>query len=398
MTYLTHIDEKAEAYKALGLNYNCGSVSDIKRAYRRLAMKWHPDKNENSVEAAQQFKKINEAYQFLTTDPKETVSVSNNDPYSYAIKLTHDALEIIQTKVASKEIAFWFMERNPKLLKNLGIYLSQGFVTLEEFREDTITSRHWHVISNSDYWFLELKMKRAGSVQKYLDNFDNDKQIQAAVHNDELNDLGWYPFYFLWLRMLPVSDVFDTDNLHSEELEKLKWAMLIEFLSKSHIFDESWCIYSKLEEINEVFGYLLYTVYKNVIVPIKKEIEFLNEMPSPQNILKAKQLESVIVEMESELLKRIPEIVDGKKKCRSAINVLKPYAKSEQIAGYPNLIAYYLKALIGTLLSIVTCGLALLSDNFIHTFFHNDARYPLYDASKLMRDREANVITAPYPY
>jgi DnaJ family protein B protein 4 len=40
---------------------------DLKKAYRKLAMKWHPDKNPNNKkEAEAQFKKISEAYDVCT--------------------------------------------------------------------------------------------------------------------------------------------------------------------------------------------------------------------------------------------------------------------------------------------------------------------------------------------
>lgn len=56
-------------YKVLGVNKNA-SKDDIKKAYRKLALKYHPDKNKGDKEAEEKFKKINEAYAVLSSDEK----------------------------------------------------------------------------------------------------------------------------------------------------------------------------------------------------------------------------------------------------------------------------------------------------------------------------------------
>ena len=45
----------------------------IKKAYRKLAMQYHPDKNPNDKEAEEKFKSINEAYQVLSDDEKRAL-------------------------------------------------------------------------------------------------------------------------------------------------------------------------------------------------------------------------------------------------------------------------------------------------------------------------------------
>lgn len=66
--YVKHIDENW-AYKALELEPNA-SQEDIKKAYRRMAMKYHPDKVQNlgddvKKSATDKFRAVNEAYEYL---------------------------------------------------------------------------------------------------------------------------------------------------------------------------------------------------------------------------------------------------------------------------------------------------------------------------------------------
>ena len=48
----------------LGVDRNA-SESDVKRAYRKLAVQYHPDKNPGNSQAEERFKEINEAYEVL---------------------------------------------------------------------------------------------------------------------------------------------------------------------------------------------------------------------------------------------------------------------------------------------------------------------------------------------
>ena len=54
----------------LGLNRNA-SEDEIKRAYRKLALKYHPDHHPDDSESEEKFKEIGEAYAVLSDPGKE---------------------------------------------------------------------------------------------------------------------------------------------------------------------------------------------------------------------------------------------------------------------------------------------------------------------------------------
>src|ERR1700712_1270118 len=56
-------------YKVLGLE-KTASQDDIKKAYRKLAVKYHPDKNPGDKKAEEKFKEINEANEVLSDAEK----------------------------------------------------------------------------------------------------------------------------------------------------------------------------------------------------------------------------------------------------------------------------------------------------------------------------------------
>jgi molecular chaperone DnaJ len=60
---------KRDYYEVLGVNKDA-SADEIKRAYRRMAMKYHPDKNPDNKEAEEKFKECAEAYEVLSDQQK----------------------------------------------------------------------------------------------------------------------------------------------------------------------------------------------------------------------------------------------------------------------------------------------------------------------------------------
>lgn len=60
---------KRDYYEVLGIDRNADAAA-IKKAYRKLAKKYHPDTNKDHPEAEQKFKEVTEAYSVLS-DPEK---------------------------------------------------------------------------------------------------------------------------------------------------------------------------------------------------------------------------------------------------------------------------------------------------------------------------------------
>ena len=56
---------KRDYYEVLGVKKNA-TEAELKKAYRKLAMKYHPDRNKDNKDAEEKFKEINEAYAVLS--------------------------------------------------------------------------------------------------------------------------------------------------------------------------------------------------------------------------------------------------------------------------------------------------------------------------------------------
>ena len=61
---------KRDYYEVLGVDRSA-SAAEIKKAYRKLAIKYHPDKNPDNKEAEEKFKEAAEAYEILSNEDKK---------------------------------------------------------------------------------------------------------------------------------------------------------------------------------------------------------------------------------------------------------------------------------------------------------------------------------------
>src|SRR6185295_18208803 len=62
---------KRDYYEVLGVNRDA-SEDDLRKAYRKLAMKHHPDRNPDNPKSEERFKEAKEAYEILSDAPKRS--------------------------------------------------------------------------------------------------------------------------------------------------------------------------------------------------------------------------------------------------------------------------------------------------------------------------------------
>ena len=70
---------KRDYYEVLGVNKSA-SADQIKSAYRKLAVKYHPDKNKGDKAAEEKFKEASEAYHILSDEKRK----ANYDQFGHA--------------------------------------------------------------------------------------------------------------------------------------------------------------------------------------------------------------------------------------------------------------------------------------------------------------------------
>lgn len=118
-------------YSDLGVNKN-SEQNEIKKAYRQLAMKWHPDKN-NSPEASDMFKKINEAYDILGNPEKRKIydQFGKEGLNKHGMQFNPMNMRDIFSEVFGMNLNGMFSMNNFKQEANQNIVITEN-LTLEE--------------------------------------------------------------------------------------------------------------------------------------------------------------------------------------------------------------------------------------------------------------------------
>lgn len=76
---------KKDYFHILGIGRDC-SPSEVKRAYRRLAFRYHPDTSEGGKDAAERFREVREAYDVLRDEESRTRHERELDPHHVPVR------------------------------------------------------------------------------------------------------------------------------------------------------------------------------------------------------------------------------------------------------------------------------------------------------------------------
>ena len=81
---------KNNPYKVLEISSDTTAQSEIKRAFQRMALRYHPDRNKNSEESKRKFMDIVEAYEILSDNQARKNYDNRNDTYYGSSKYYND--------------------------------------------------------------------------------------------------------------------------------------------------------------------------------------------------------------------------------------------------------------------------------------------------------------------
>lgn len=179
-------------YKVLELEKNC-CIDDIKKSYRKLAMKWHPDKNQDNKEVAEQkFKEISEAYQILSDENKrKSYDIGqnlNSNPMNF--KNPDEIFKQFFSTLQTTNHHMSFM--NNPLFKTLAMNMTTNMTTNTSTNMNanfSSTSRHTIIVNGKK---KEIITQQQNGITKQIIKEDGKIISEQIINNNNSNNSQIY--------------------------------------------------------------------------------------------------------------------------------------------------------------------------------------------------------------
>jgi hypothetical protein len=145
-------------YKILGVSRNA-SAEDIKKAYRKLARKLHPDLNPKDKEAHKKFQELNEANEVLRRNVQSMINTVRTGSTARSLKRLKNSISnsgeanrvgaIKVVRLFIQKVIFRMMTFQNFFIQCLAVVL----VIVQEVLEDVIGIKHLIIMLNCDFHF-----------------------------------------------------------------------------------------------------------------------------------------------------------------------------------------------------------------------------------------------------
>jgi hypothetical protein len=177
----------------LDIKYDELSLDFLKKQYRKMALKHHPDKNGNTDESTEKFKKINEAYNYLKREikhlkPDDFIEEEDSgEQYMYFNVLQNFIKSVIESKYT--DVVFLIIRDILNAGKKISLKLFEDLDKDAVLQIYNFLSRHRSIIHFSNELIAQIR-------EIVLSKYDN---VEIYKLNPSINDLMDNNFYKLYV-------------------------------------------------------------------------------------------------------------------------------------------------------------------------------------------------------